>query len=266
MTGAAASAKTLTDVQVSINKDSGRSVVTIGGSKVEVSADGKKVTGYTNNGVETKAGTTATASVSEGGTRISISKDFNAVVLNGVTIEHAADGHLVITAPGGTVINKPAPANDTAIKAAQNALELGTKMADGSIFAGLTADGKQQIYAMPTDLDVKMTFNDAAKAVKQLNTNNSLGHNDWQVPSRENLHVLYKNQNQGALKGTFTKEAGRGSGFPDWYWSSTEDRVNPSSVWVVRFSDGNGGWGHKDNYRLSCRPVRLVEASSPAPG
>jgi hypothetical protein len=31
-------------------------------------------------------------------------------------------------------------------------LEVGQKMPDGSIFAGFTADGKQQIYAMPQDI------------------------------------------------------------------------------------------------------------------
>src|ERR1700674_1093403 len=86
-------------------------------------------------------------------------------------------------------------------------LEIGAKMPDGSLFAGLTTDGKQQIYAMPTDLDVTMTFNDAAKRVEKLNADKFLGHDDWQIPSLDNLRVFYKNQNEGALKGTFTKDA-----------------------------------------------------------
>ncbi|MFA5911064.1 MAG: DUF1566 domain-containing protein [Vicinamibacterales bacterium] len=245
--------KEITDVQVNVGKD--LSTVTIGDSKVEVSADGKKVTAYTKDGVEAKAaGTAATA---EEGTKISISKDFNAIVLNGVTIEQAADGHLVISAPGVTVIHKPVPANDTSAIA----LLAGQKMADGSVFAGMTADGKQQIYAMPNDLDVCMTFNDAAKAVKKLNNNKSLGHDDWHIPNKENLLVLQKNQNEGALKGTFnTSNKGSGSGFPYWYWSSTEDGANPSGVWGVRFPDGDEGRDGKDNGRLSCRPVRLLDA------
>jgi hypothetical protein len=259
MTEAAASAKKeITDVQVNVGKD--LSTVTIGDSKVEVSADGKKVTAYTKDGVEAKAAGTAAAA--EEGTKISISKDFNAVVLNGVTIELAADGHLVITAPGVTVIHKPAPANDTSAIA----LLAGAKMVDGSVFAGMTADGKQQIYAMPDDLDVTMTFNDAAKAVKKLNSQKALGHDDWQIPGKENLLILQKNQNEGTLKGTFKTAAASGSDYPDWYWSSTEHRDDPSGVWAVRFSDGYGGWDPKDNLRLSCRPVRLVAASAPAPG
>src|ERR1039458_3714714 len=88
------------DVQVSVGKD----FVIMGTDRVEVSPDGKKVTAYTNDGVETKA---ASGAATQG---ISISADFNTVVLNGATIERAADGHLVISAHG-TVITKPGPAN-----------------------------------------------------------------------------------------------------------------------------------------------------------
>ena len=152
------------------------------------------------------------------------------------------------------------------VKEPKDALEPGTKIADGSIFAGLTVDGKQQIYAMPTDLDVTLTFNDAAKRVTKLNADKSLGHDDWQIPSLENLHVLQKNQNEGALKGTFIKEAGKGSDFPQWYWSCTEFRDYSSFVLNVRFSDGYEDWHHKDSGRLSCRPVRLVPVTAPTLG
>ena len=119
---------------------------------------------------------------------------------------------------------------------------------------------------MPTDLDVTMTFNDAAKAVKKLNSNKALGHDDWQIPLLENVRVLYKNQNEGALKGTFKTAASSGFDSPDWYWSSTEGRGHSSGVHIFRFSDGCEGWSPKDDCRLSCRPVRLVAASSPSLG
>ena len=84
-------------VQVSVGKD----FVIMGTDRVEVSPDGKKVTAYTNEGVETKAAAEYFWNMPAQG--ISISADFNTVVLNGATIERAADGHLVISAPG-TVI------------------------------------------------------------------------------------------------------------------------------------------------------------------
>jgi Protein of unknown function (DUF1566) len=140
------------------------------------------------------------------------------------------------------------------------ALMPGSKMADGSVFAGLTADGKQQIFAMPKDLDATKIFNDAAKAVKELNTANAFGHNDWQIPALDNLHILQKNQNEGSLKGTFKTASSNGSDFPDWYWSSPLHRDYPNLVANVRFSNGYEGWLTKDDHRLSCRPVRLVAA------
>ena len=160
-------------------------------------------------------------------------------------------------------VNLQAPANDTAIKAAKDALELGTAMADGSVYAGKAADGRL-ILAMPNDLDVAMTFNDAAKAVKTINKNKSLGHDDWEIPSLENLRILQKNKDEGALKGSFnlTGSTGGVSDYPDYYWSSTEGRDCSNGVHGVRFLDGVGYWGRKDYRRLSCRPVRLAAASA----
>src|ERR1039458_9320434 len=93
-----------------INGSYGEGFVIMGTDRVEVSPDGKKVTAYTNDGVELKDAV-ASGAATQG---ISISADFNTVVLKGITIERAADdGHLVFSAPSGTVLYKqPAPAND----------------------------------------------------------------------------------------------------------------------------------------------------------
>jgi hypothetical protein len=147
----------------------------------------------------------------------------------------------------------------------KEALEIGETVDDGSIYAGLTADGKSQVFTLTLDLDVAMTFNDVAKAVRRMNSQRVHGHDDWQIPSKDALEVLQKNQNERALKGTFETAASSGSDYPGWYWSSTEDRDHPSVVWVVRFSGGLGDWDPKDFVRLSCRPVRLVGVSAPAP-
>jgi hypothetical protein len=245
-------------VEVKVGK--GLSTATINGTKIEISPEGN-VVAFTDKGVQVKPVAIADAAAKKEGTSIDIGKDFNTVAMYGATVELATDGSLIVSTNGKVTV-KPAPANDTSVAA----LLAGSKMADGSIFAGLTADGKQQIYAMPTDLDVTMTFNDAAKAVKKLNSNKALGHDDWQIPALENVRVLYKNQNEGDLKGTFKTAASSGSVFPDWYWSSTEGRGYSSYVHFVRFSDGSEGWCRKDYFRLSCRPVRLVAAQSPSLG
>ncbi len=191
--------------------------------------------------------------------QVSISKDAVTVTLNGKKVEITPDGNVTVSQND----NRTAPANDTAIKAAKDALELGTKMADGSVYAGTTAEGKL-IFALPQDLDVTMTFNDAAKAVKKLNKDKALGYNDWEIPSLENLRILQKNKDEGSLKGTFNLTGNRGSGsdYPDFYWSSTENRVLSSVVPNVRFSDSYEDWDRKGTTRLSCRPVRIVAAAA----
>lgn len=249
------------DVEVKVGKD--LSTATLNGTKVEISPEGNVVV-FTNEGVQTKPAAAADAAAKKEGSSIDIGKDFNTVAMYGATIELAADGSLIVSTNGKVTV-KPAAANDAAAPANDTsvaALMAGSKMADGSIFAGLTADGMQQIYAMPTDLDVTMTFNDAAKAVKKLNSNKALGYDDWQIPALENVRVLQKNQNEGALKGTFKTASSSGSVCPDWYWSSTEDRGYSSDVHYVRSSYGYESWTPKGNLRLSCRPVRLVAAPS----
>ncbi len=103
---------------------------------------------------------------------------------------------------------------------------------------------KLEIY--PTNLPV-MTYLEAVKYVKNIV-------DDWRIPTLEELKIMYKNKD--TIGGFITTASG--SGYPDWYWSSTEPRDFPSHVWFVRFSDGYEDWHLKDNFRLSCRPVRSV--------
>jgi len=160
------------------------------------------------------------------------------------------------------------------------------------------------VYAAPYDLGLDenghgskliITYNDAVKAVSEIK--NLMGHNgaqykndtelydalrsgsykgEWFIPTRDLVNGtdvdgikvqhdnLYQHRNTGKFANTFTTASG--SDYPDWYWSSTEHRGFPSFVWDVRLSDGNDAWDHKDNSRLSCRPVRLVEAGAPRLG
>lgn len=100
----------------------------------------------------------------------------------------------------------------------------------------------------PHDLSATMTYVNAVKAVAELD-------DGWRIPTLEELRLMYANKD--AIGGFCTSDR-CGSDFPDWYWSCTEHRTNPSFVWVVRFSDGYEYWHPKDYIRLSCRPVRLV--------
>ncbi|HUZ46753.1 MAG TPA: DUF1566 domain-containing protein [Terriglobia bacterium] len=228
-------------IQVAVEKD--LSTVTIGTARVEVSSDGKKVTAYTEDGVETKAASPGDTGAKA--TQISISPDFNTVVLNGATIERAADGHLVIST-SGTVITKPAAANDSASKE-KIAPEAGDEMEDGTIYAGISPDTDKAMYATPRDAPGKYTFNKAAKYAKELDAH---GHKDWRVPTKNELNVLYQNRDKGKLKETFNETGSHPAG---WYWSSSQ--ANSNGAWVQRFSDGSQASDFRYNYS-SLRCVR----------
>jgi len=236
------------DIEVSVGKE----FVIIGGDRVEVSLDGKKVTAYTNDGVETKAASGEAPAPRDGAILegavppsrdggISISADFNTIVLNGATIERAADGHLVISAPGGTVITKPAPANDST--AARGTPQIGDKMPAGHpnagwVYAGVSKTTKQPLYVAPKDSGVfqwKAAMDFAAKEGAR-------------VPSREELNQIHDAMDRGALKGTFNVTGSYPAG---WYWSSSQFNFN--RAWDQRFSDGNqDNDGKNDDSSLRC--------------
>jgi len=129
--------------------------------------------------------------------------------------------------------------------------EVGDKMPDGTIYAGISPDTGRAMYAAPADVYIgdkpaQMTF---AKA-KWLAKNFQLGDNsDFRLPSERELNELFKNKNKGALKGTFN-ETGKWRG--GWYTSSSTDHI--LAVWQQRFSDGSS-----NNYdKIDVSSVRLV--------
>ena len=107
----------------------------------------------------------------------------------------------------------------------------------------------------PTNLPV-MTYVDAVKAVEAINRKLKKGEPQWHIPTLEEARLQYKNKDE--IGGFITEDSG--SDYPYSYWSSTPDRDYPTYVVNVRFSDGLEYWNHKDNFRLSCRPVRLAAA------
>ena len=207
------------DVQVSFGKD----FVIMGGDRVEVSPDGKKVTAYAKDDVEAKAASGVTPA--QGG---SFSADFNTVVLNGITIVRAADGHLVISVSGGGVKQGAAPANDSTATSATP--QIGDKMPAGHanagwIYAGVSKTTNQPLYVAPKDSGVfqwKAAMDFAAKEGAR-------------VPSKEELDQIHDATDKGALKGTFNVTGSNSAG---WYWSSSGF---DTTAWAQRFSGGHQG-------------------------
>ena len=82
-------------------------------------------------------------------------------------------------------------------------------------------DGKT-IYVFPNDLSGASYHWEQAK--NACNSLNRLGFDDWYLPSKEELNILYLNKEKIG-------------GFTDgWYWSSTESSYN--RIWVQSFKDG----------------------------
>jgi hypothetical protein len=117
-------------------------------------------------------------------------------------------------------------------------LKLGDRMSDGTIFAGISPDTGKPMYTTPAGAPLTYSFNEARKYADRLDAH---GHQDWRMPTKGELNVLWENRNEGALKGTFNVT---GSGPAGWYGSSREDG---GSAWGQRFSDGAQGWDFEDD-------------------
>jgi Protein of unknown function (DUF1566) len=118
---------------------------------------------------------------------------------------------------------------------------------DGTIYAGFSPDNRKQMYAMPADAPLSMTFNEAVEYAKTANSQKARGHNDWRVPTKNELNVLFDNR---AAIGGFDE-----SGFDPagWYWSATSN--HHWATWAQKFSDGFQGL-HFEGLHASVRLVR----------
>ena len=125
--------------------------------------------------------------------------------------------------------------------------EVGDEMPDGTIYAGISPDTNQPIYAAPADAPMSMDFNAAAKYATGLEVGGKKG---FRVPSKAELNVLFQNREKGALKGTFNLA---GSDPASWYWSGTPYTFN--LAYCQRFSDGLQSYGLRDGVS-SVRCVR----------
>jgi len=100
------------------------------------------------------------------------------------------------------------------------------------------------MYATPADAPLTYTFNQAQKYAAKLDAH---GHQDWRVPTKGELNVLF--QNRAAIGGFDIS----GSDPAGWYWSSSQ--VTTNGAWDQRFSYGHQGYNSKSN-DASLRCVR----------
>jgi hypothetical protein len=106
----------------------------------------------------------------------------------------------------------------------------GDKMPDGTVYAGISPDTGNAMYAMPADASVTYAFNEAQKYAQTINACKEHGHDDWRVPTKAELNMLFNNR---AAIGGFNVS---GSSPAGWYWSSSQD--DTWLAWSQRFSVG----------------------------
>jgi len=121
--------------------------------------------------------------------------------------------------------------------------EIGTVMADKTIYAGLSPQTGRMLFVLPEDESRLMDYQSALDGAGINNRTCHLGHSDWRLPTLSELHVIFINRRKGALRDTFNEEA---ANYPDlglshreaagWYrtdyWSSYNSKQSQS------FKDG----------------------------
>jgi len=105
--------------------------------------------------------------------------------------------------------------------------KIGDQMPDGTIYAGISPVTNKPMYAPSSDAPLTYTFNEAKAYAKKLDED---GHQDWRVPTRAELNVLFNNR---AAIGGFDVT---GSDPAGWYWSASPNLT--WHAWGQRFSDG----------------------------
>ena len=78
-------------------------------------------------------------------------------------------------------------------------------------------------------------MNIAARVCNDLSLN---GFDDWFLPSKDELNLMYENLHLIGLGGF---ENGEGNCCNGWYWSSSDGELNGDAAWVQSFREGQNG-------------------------
>jgi hypothetical protein len=171
-----------------------------------------------------------TATVRGGGTKVETDGAGN------VKVYVTGQGSVAVHTGSGVTV-RPA-LNDATATVATNP-KAGDRLADGTIFAG------NGLSTTPADAPDRYTWGQGKHYCEDLVTN---GHEDWHLPSKAELSVLFKNR---AVIGGFDTSGSFPAGY---YWSSSESDFY--YAWLQRFSDGLQTINLKPSTGLRVRCVR----------
>ena len=133
----------------------------------------------------------------------------------------------------------------------ENERGIGDEDPDGTVYAGISPDTGKKMFALPANAPSTFTFDEAQKYADRTNAQKTSGHDDWRLPTKNELNVLFNNV---AAIGGFNANS---SGPAGWYRSASSD--DDWSAWCQRFSDGV----QVGNLKGGLSSVRLVRTEAP---
>jgi len=121
---------------------------------------------------------------------------------------------------------------------------------EGTLISG--ADGTNIVDGIQNTIDILANCSTVGIAADLCANSTAQGYNDWFLPSKDALNELWLKRNDLY----FTLLMNGGSGFNDYYWSSSEYDAN--DAWKQYFLSGAQFNSHKSN--ISITHVRAVRA------
>ncbi|MCK5518169.1 MAG: hypothetical protein KAI61_02045 [Alphaproteobacteria bacterium] len=193
--------------------------------------------------------------------KISLGEEFGRAVeldVNGLTIEVSKDGRSVQIDSKGTAkkINFIVNGNPmTAIAAAQKALEVGDRMADGTICLNVDLKNNRALFVPEKIFGGIVQFNDQYKVPDGANERELHGHKDWRGITVDEAELLSKAWKKVASP---EKQGNNAS----WFWIPDlgEDGEYSPTGRICKGATEDYLWGQGSKERNKLLPVPIVRS------